>query len=86
MGNNRLHGLLGCSRYGKHCSIHHQDKFHWDLMIMTRVVFVAGLAFMFPEGGGKIQNIVIEKHNTRYVRSATIIDAVYWLILCSPKN
>ena len=33
-----------------------------------------------PEGGGKIQNIVIEKHNTRYVRSATIIDAVYWLI------
>ena len=36
---------------------------------------------MFREGGGKIQNIVIEKHNTRYVRSATIIDAVYWLIL-----
>ena len=36
---------------------------------------------MFKEGGGKIQNIVIEKHNTRYVRSATIIDAVYWLTL-----
>jgi hypothetical protein len=36
---------------------------------------------MFREGGGKIQNIVIEKHNTRYVRSATIIDAVYFLIL-----
>ena len=45
------------------------------------VVFVAGLAFMFREGGGKIQQIVLEKHNTRYVRSATIIDAVYWLIL-----
>ena len=27
------------------------------------------------------QQIVLEKHNTRYVRSATIIDAVYWLIL-----
>ena len=25
------------------------------------------------------QKIVIEKHNTRYVRSATIIDGVYWL-------
>jgi hypothetical protein len=36
---------------------------------------------MFREGGGKIQKIVLEKHNTRYVRSATIIDFVYWLIL-----
>jgi hypothetical protein len=53
----------------------------WDLMILISVVFVVGLGYMFREGGGKIQNIVIEKHNTRYVRSATIIDAVYWLIL-----
>ena len=56
------------------------DKF-MDLMVMISLVFVAGLAFMFREGGGKIQKIVLEKHNTRYVRSATIIDAVYWLIL-----
>jgi hypothetical protein len=53
----------------------------WDLMVMISIVFVGGLAYMFREGGGKIQKIVIEKHNTRYVRSATIIDAVYWLIL-----
>jgi hypothetical protein len=53
----------------------------WDLMIVISFVFIAGLAFMFREGGGKIQKIVLEKHNTRYVRSATIIDAVYWLIL-----
>jgi len=53
----------------------------WDLMILISLVFVIGLGYMFKEGGGKIQNIVIEKHNTRYVRSATIIDAVYWLIL-----
>ena len=52
-----------------------------SLMIMVSVVFVGGLAFMLREGGGKIQQIVIEKHNTRYVRSATIIDAVYWAIL-----
>ena len=44
-------------------------------------VFVGGLWWMFKEGGGKIQNIVLEKHNTRYVRSATIIDGVYWIIL-----
>lgn len=52
-----------------------------ELMIMVSVVFVAGLGFMLREGGGKIQQIVLEKHNTRYVRSATIIDGVYWLIL-----
>ena len=53
----------------------------WDLMVLVSVIFVAGLYYMFREGGGKIQNIVIEKHNTRYVRSATIIDLVYWIIL-----
>ena len=52
-----------------------------DLMIIVSAVFVAGLWWMFREGGGKIQNIVLEKHNTRYVRSATIIDGVYWIIL-----
>ena len=52
-----------------------------DLMIIISVVFVFGLWYMFREGGGKFQNIVLEKHNTRYVRSATIIDGVYWLIL-----
>lgn len=52
-----------------------------DLMVIISAVFVAGLWWMFREGGGKIQNIVLEKHNTRYVRSATIIDGVYWLIL-----
>ena len=55
-------------------------------MIMISIVFIAGLGFMFREGGGKIQKIVLEKHNTRYVRSATIIDAVYWLILWFSKE
>ena len=52
-----------------------------DLMLIISVVFIAGLWYMFREGGGRIQNIVLEKHNTRYVRSATIIDGVYWIIL-----
>ena len=52
-----------------------------ELVIMVTTVFVIGLGFMFREKGGKIQNIVLEKHNTKYVRSATLIDLVYWLIL-----
>jgi len=52
-----------------------------DLMILISVIFVGGLWFMFRERGGKIQNIVLEKHNTRYVRSATLIDLFYWLVL-----
>jgi hypothetical protein len=52
-----------------------------EWMIFISVVFVIGLGIMFYNRGGKIQQIVIEKHNTKYVRSATIIDFVYWLIL-----
>jgi hypothetical protein len=52
-----------------------------DLMILISVVFVVGLYWMFRENGGKIQKIILEKHNTRYVRSATLIDLFYWLIL-----
>tara|TARA_B100000809_G_scaffold174652_1_gene171919 strand:- start:248 stop:1222 length:975 start_codon:yes stop_codon:yes gene_type:complete len=40
-----------------------------------------GLAFMFYERGGKIQEIVLSKTNTRYVRSATLIDLVYCFVL-----
>jgi hypothetical protein len=52
-----------------------------EMMIFVSIVFVFGLGYMFYNRGGKIQKIVIEKHNTKYVRSATIIDFVYWLIL-----
>jgi hypothetical protein len=50
-------------------------------MVFISTVFVVGLFFMFKERGGKIQQIVLEKHNTRYVRSATLIDLFYWLCL-----
>ena len=52
-----------------------------DLMIIISIVFVAGLAFMFKEKGGKIQEIVLNKSSTKFIRSATIIDFVYWIIL-----
>ena len=40
-----------------------------------------GLGFMFYERGGKIQEIVLSKTNTRYIRSATLIDLVYCFVL-----
>ena len=52
-----------------------------DMMIVISAIFVGGLWWMFREGGGKIQQIVLEKHNTRYVRSACLIDGFYWLVL-----
>ena len=52
-----------------------------DLMFLVSAVFVVGLFYMFRERGGKIQQIVLEKHNTRYVSSATLIDLFYWLCL-----
>ena len=58
----------------------------FDLMVMISLVFVIGLWFMFRERGGKIQQIVLEKHNTRYVRSACLIDLFYWLVLWSLKS
>ena len=53
----------------------------WDLMIIISIIFVAGLGWMFMERGGKIQNIVLEKSTTRYIRSATLIDLAYFIIL-----
>lgn len=52
-----------------------------DLMVIISIVFVSGLAFMFREKGGKIQQIVLNKQSTKFIRSATIIDFVYWVIL-----
>ena len=52
----------------------------WTLAIVS-AVFVAGLGFMFHERGGRIQEIVLSKSNTTYVRSATLVDLIYSIIL-----
>ena len=44
-------------------------------------ILVIGLAQLFRSNGGKIQEIVLSKSGTRFVRSATIIDFVYAVIL-----
>lgn len=50
-------------------------------MLIISVVFVFGLGYMFWERGGRIQEIVLTKVNTKYVRSATLVDFVYALVL-----
>jgi len=50
-------------------------------LVVCAVVLVSGLGFMFYHRGGRIQHIVLEKTGTRYVRSATIIDFCYALVL-----
>ena len=43
--------------------------------------FAVGLGWIFYQQGGKIQQIVLDKQNTKYVRSATLIDLVYAFLL-----
>ena len=44
-------------------------------------ILVAGLAHLFYNNGGKIQEIVLSKSGTRFIRSACLIDLFYALIL-----
>ena len=44
-------------------------------------ILVVGLGQLFYSGGGRIQEIVLSKSGTRFMRSATIIDFVYAMIL-----
>lgn len=53
----------------------------FDMMVAISAIFVIGLGFMFKERGGKIQKLVQSKHNVKFVRSATAIDFVYFLVL-----
>lgn len=50
-------------------------------LVGISALFVTGLGWMFKEQGGKIQNVVISKTDTNYVKSATLIDLVYLIIL-----
>jgi len=52
-----------------------------ELLLIVCVFFILLLGGMFYERGAKIQNIVKSKTDTRYVRSATLIDFVYALVL-----
>jgi len=58
----------------------------WEMMLGTLSLLIASLAYVFYNRGGRIQQIVIEKSSTSYVRSATIIDGVYAFILLYLKQ
>jgi hypothetical protein len=51
------------------------------MLLLVLGMLSAALFFIFWKSGGKIQNIVLEKTGTSYIRSATIIDFVYATIL-----
>ena len=51
------------------------------MFVSFMIILVIGLAHLFYTRGGKIQEIVLSKSGTRFMRSATIIDFVYALIL-----
>ncbi|MFZ8835974.1 MAG: hypothetical protein ACO2XQ_02910 [Flavobacteriales bacterium] len=50
-------------------------------LVIVIAFFVAGLAYIFYKQGGAIQQIVLDKQSTKYVRSATLIDLVYAFLL-----
>lgn len=51
------------------------------MLLFILLVFIVDLGFIFKHQGGRIQQIVIEKSHTNYIRSATIIDFCYAFIL-----
>mgnify|MGYP003624503652 FL=1 len=48
---------------------------------LSLVVILSIMAYIFNVKGGNIQKIVNQKSNTQHIRSATIIDACYGLLL-----
>lgn len=52
-----------------------------NLLVLTIVMLVAWLAYIFYHKGSKIQEIVLEKTGARFMRSATVIDLVYAFLL-----
>ena len=56
------------------------------MFVVFMIILVIGLAHLFYRRGGKIQEIVLSKSGTRFMRSATIIDFVYALLLLCFKQ
>ncbi len=52
-----------------------------EYLVGVLITLVAGLGWLFYTKGGKIQEIIINKSGIRFIRSATIIDFIYFLLL-----
>lgn len=61
-------------------------KVPFYLLILSIFVLSGWLAVIFYSQGGKIQKIILEKTGSRFMRSATIIDFVYALLLYFFQN
>ncbi len=53
----------------------------WEYLVFTLFLIVSWLFYIFRRWWWKIQDIVVSKIGTRYIRSATIIDFIYASIL-----
>ena len=58
-----------------------RDGVSFQAMLGIILILVAGLAHLFYTNGGKIQEIVLSKSGTRFIRSACLIDLFYAMIL-----
>lgn len=56
-------------------------KIEFGTLMLTLAVMLTLLGFIFRNQGGKIQNIVKNKANTTDIRSATLIDGLYAIVL-----
>ena len=52
-----------------------------SLLLLTIAVLTTWLGYIFYSHGGKIQEIVLEKTGSRFMRSATFIDLIYAFLL-----
>jgi len=58
-----------------------RDGISLQMMLGVIAILVIGLAHLFYNRGGKIQEIVLSKSGTRFIRSACLIDLFYALVL-----
>ncbi len=56
-------------------------KLDFSTLLLSLFGLIILLAFIFRKKGGRIQNIIDNKANTHDIRSATIIDALYAIVL-----
>lgn len=52
-----------------------------SLLLVIYAILCGWLAVIFLNNGGEIQKIILEKSGTRFIRSATIIDFFYAIVL-----
>ena len=58
-----------------------RENISLQMVLGVIVILIIGLAHLFYNRGGKIQEIVLSKSGTRFIRSACLIDLFYALVL-----